>query len=265
VVKLDYILTHSGRKVSVASGVPSEEDIALSLSRQPRFGGMARRHWTVLDHSLFAAQLALHEFESPEIVLGLLLHDAHEWTGDIPTHFKTEHQRTLQRVVLDDRIFGSYFPGGWKYEEGMGLAFDTKIAEYDKRSLLAEALLVGPPCIKTSEDVELHFGARPRLKDLASLVIRLRHHRLGVDPNELNLGLQAGNVMDWLKSVRALRAQIEDRPPQHVCGLEGFDPMHGDDCPACVAAPKNGYGTLLPPGACLNEIQGGNSDATGIQ
>jgi len=27
---------------------------------------------------------------------------------------------------------------------------------------------------------------------------------------------------------------VEDKPPTHVCGLEGFNQMLGDVCPACT-------------------------------
>ena len=108
--KRDYILTYSGRMVSASQdSVPSESDIALSLSRQPRFAGMTRRWWSVLDHSIYVAELAIRDGESPRVVVAALLHDAHEFTGDIPTPFKTAEQKEMQRR-MDVQIFRAYLP-----------------------------------------------------------------------------------------------------------------------------------------------------------
>jgi 5'-deoxynucleotidase YfbR-like HD superfamily hydrolase len=69
------------------------------------------------------------------------LHDAHEaLTGDIPTTLKASEQRAVQHL-LDERIARDLFPGGAD-------AFareSAKIKEYDRRALLAEAFVVGPP------------------------------------------------------------------------------------------------------------------------
>lgn len=200
---LDYIVTHSGREVSVSRGVPSLEDLALSLSRQPRFGGACRVHWSVLDHSLYTAMLALRDGQSAEVQLVCLLHDAHEWTGDIPTHFKHPGQRQMQREQ-DWRIFGEQFPQG---DPEMAY-FSKEVKEYDRRALLAEAMVVGPPSFVYSADVQEHFGERPRLRDVVALVKSIEAGRLGVNPSELSYMLGASNVVWFLHEVRRLQQAV---------------------------------------------------------
>jgi len=196
----DYVVTYSGAEVSQTRGVPTEEDLALSLSRQPRFGGFCRRHWTVLDHSLFVSILAERDNQPAAVQLAALLHDAHEWTGDIPTHFKTEDQRDLQRN-LDFKVALAYAPQ-------VSLLFWNSVKEYDHRALLAEALIVGPPLFQFSRDVLEHFGARPNLRDVVALVVRLRRGELGVNPNELNYKLDAQNVKNFLTRLHRLQLEV---------------------------------------------------------
>jgi hypothetical protein len=195
---LDYIVTHSGREVSLTRGVPSIEDLALSLSRQPRFGGMCRRHWTVVDHSLFTALLAQRDGQPATVQMACLLHDAHEWTGDIPTHFKHPAQRQLQRM-LDFSIFHEYADA----------SYGVTTKEYDSRALLAEAVVVGPPAFKTTNDVLEHFGKRPRLRDVVALIKGLEHGDLGVNPSELLYLHDARNTRAFIAKVLILQNRIK--------------------------------------------------------
>jgi hypothetical protein len=136
-------LTYSGRLVTPETGCPTLGDIALALSRIPRFGGHCRRWWSVLNHSIFVYELAKQLREPNKVLLALLLHDAHEaLTSDVPTDFKPDAMKEVQ-ASLDDRIFTSYFAnygGAPGYQEVTG-----KIKHYDRRALVAEALVVGPP------------------------------------------------------------------------------------------------------------------------
>lgn len=200
---LDYVITYSGREVSPSRGVPSEADLALSLSRQPRFGGMCRRHWTVVDHLLYTALLAERDGQPTEVVLACLLHDAHEWTGDIPTHFKHPAQRNIQRE-MDYAIYDAYFPG-----RANGDTYRAVVKQYDHRALLTEALVVGPPKFKISSDVLEHFGERPRLKDVVALIKRINSGELGVDPSEQSYYAQARNAHAFLKKLREYRSKLQ--------------------------------------------------------
>jgi len=60
------------------------EDIALALSRQPRYSGQGMFFYSVAQHSMYVAATL-----PPSLRLHGLLHDAHEaYTGDIPGPLK---------------------------------------------------------------------------------------------------------------------------------------------------------------------------------
>jgi hypothetical protein len=84
---MTYLLTASGLKFDLLnprSEMIDIEDIALALSREPRFVGHTRFFHSVAAHSLLAAMLAPGEFK-----LEALLHDAAEaYLKDIPTPLK---------------------------------------------------------------------------------------------------------------------------------------------------------------------------------
>jgi hypothetical protein len=130
--------TASGRSVTMHHGAPSIEDIALGLSRQPRFGGQTRKPWSVLQHSMVCVFLARDTKQSARMQLLCLLHDAHESImGDVPTDLKTFGTKALQ-YDLDRRIYLELGLVPPTHEE-QGI-----IAHYDFRSFLAEAEAVGP-------------------------------------------------------------------------------------------------------------------------
>jgi len=162
-----YILTHSGQMVGADMGVPTVEDIALALSRQPRFAGHTRVPYTVLDHSLFACAMAAAEYPQDfKLQLAVLLHDAHEaLTADNPTPFKDKHIREIQEG-LDFRISGAVTRDKSEY---LFFLNSSAIKAYDTRALLAEAYVIGPPALVTIADVALHFGATPEPEDVTRL------------------------------------------------------------------------------------------------
>jgi 5'-deoxynucleotidase YfbR-like HD superfamily hydrolase len=160
-------LTTSGRLVKPGgTEYPSLIDIAVSLSRQPRFAGHCRRWWSVLDHTLFCDELVKAESGQRMFRLGVLLHDAHEAiTADVPTDYKVDGLKRSQQE-LDVLIFDAYYPAG--YREGWkSRGFDYATRRIDRRALCAEARVVGPPatpertlelfgvCEETVEDVKL--------------------------------------------------------------------------------------------------------------
>lgn len=151
-------LTYTGRLVDIdGPQAPSLIDIAVGLSRQPRFGGQTLQWWSVLDHSLFCDALVrsdLAERGYPPVAgayddaeslrrcrLAVLLHDAHEaLTGDVPTPLKTADFRAVQEK-LDVRIFNAFFPGGYGYFQG---DIFQLVKDIDKRALAAEAWAMLP-------------------------------------------------------------------------------------------------------------------------
>lgn len=161
---MTYILTNSGRRVGLEEGTPSIEDIALGLSRQPRFGGQTRRTWTVAHHSLFVADLAFelpskYHWQSAPLELYALLHDAHEAvTGDVPTPFKGDHLKGLQQS-LDARIFREHAPE-LLVDPAMFIKREV-VKNLDNGALLVEALRVGPAHVDSPRAVAEHFVSTP--------------------------------------------------------------------------------------------------------
>ena len=89
--------THSGADLDfLAPKNINLEDVALGLSRQPRFAGQTSKPFSVAQHSLLVARLC------PLHALQALLHDAQEaFLGDIPTPAK-EAMRTFGRSPYDE-------------------------------------------------------------------------------------------------------------------------------------------------------------------
>src|SRR5690349_18223634 len=163
-------ITYTGRNVKPNSNAyPSLVDIAVGLSRLPRFAGQGWRWYSVLDHSLFADELVQRTallpfqgvFQGDESHarrrwrLAVLLHDAHEaMTSDVPTPYKTDELRREQEQ-LDHNIFAAYYPvdGIWIDHPDMKNA----VKWIDRRALHAEARVIGPPA--EPERILNAFGA----------------------------------------------------------------------------------------------------------
>ena len=142
------MITFSGTRIEPSTkfdgaylGTPTLTDIALGLSRMPRFGGQTRRWWSVLLHSLVCYELAGDSMGTEKQLLLCLLHDGHEAiTADVPAFFKSPHLKEWQNEI-DERFFYS-----------LGLLpvskEDTEFVKMiDTLALRAEAELLGPPTI----------------------------------------------------------------------------------------------------------------------
>lgn len=89
---MNWMITHSGRRIDLPSpqrGQVHIGDVAVQLSRIPRFVGATLEPWNVAAHSLHCSALAEADGASMQAQLAALLHDAHEaYMGDIPSPFK---------------------------------------------------------------------------------------------------------------------------------------------------------------------------------
>ncbi|MCC2627772.1 MAG: uncharacterized protein K0S14_1422 [Thermomicrobiales bacterium] len=149
------MLTYTDRVVLPTVAAPSLIDIAVSLSRMPRFGGHTRRWWSVLDHTLFCDELVRAKTGTRMERIALLLHDAHEAiTGDVPTDAKGAGLKLLQGD-LDVAIMDAFFPGGFaRYT-----AYLNVVKHWDRVALVAEAHIIGPPVSERRlVDVEPRFS-----------------------------------------------------------------------------------------------------------
>lgn len=170
--------TYSGRNVTPENTEhPSLTDIAISLSRMPRFAGHTRRWWSVLDHTLLGLKVLEDRNEHREPKLVWLLHDAHESiTGDIPTPVKTPELRYKQEL-LDGLIYGAFAP-----------KIDLErwsVKELDRECMIAEAHIIGPqvPVGRLNEAFGYKIWAQDAVRILEKeLGVPLPYRILGIPP-----------------------------------------------------------------------------------
>lgn len=105
-----YMITASGRKVSLPQPMPNEifiDDIATHLARMPRYAGASIRPMSVAQHSVACAHLTvalardagLSDIPTDELVREALLHDAAEYlTNDIPSPIKLQFRKEWKRM-----------------------------------------------------------------------------------------------------------------------------------------------------------------------
>lgn len=215
-------MTYDGRLVRPGRDeAPSLRDIALSLSRMPRFAGHTRGWWSVLDHSVFMYLMAVEKdrLDFPDLHLAILLHDAHEAiTGDVPSDVKLAGVRA-QQAALDLVIVGEHFLLGAEHWAEL----KALVKEYDRRALHAEAWLLGPPGIvgMNNEEYEQTFGRRPLLwrQDVSFLATLRALGRFQATPDA---GLTGENVKKFIGLVEHLqRGVIADTPRNLIHHKEG--------------------------------------------
>ncbi|WP_018651587.1 hypothetical protein [Actinobacillus capsulatus] len=91
---MNIFITHGNRLIDFANPQNSDihiDDIIHHLSMIPRFGGKLDVHYSVLDHSVFAATIAKTFMKmEDEAVFAVLMHDAQEaYLGDVTTPLKS--------------------------------------------------------------------------------------------------------------------------------------------------------------------------------
>jgi uncharacterized protein len=108
---MNFVPTASGRRVDLARPEPIDidlDDIALALSRIPRWAGHTSRDWSIADHSLFVLEL-LQTYYAPNaskaLRLAALLHDAREaYTGDHVRPLIAETRRRSTSLITADAV-----------------------------------------------------------------------------------------------------------------------------------------------------------------
>jgi hypothetical protein len=165
--KAVYLTTMNGAVITKESGVPTLTDMAYALSRQPRWAGHTEGWWSLADHSVFVAQMA---GDDARLALAGLLHDAHEaLTGDVPTPFKSDELREVQKT-FDRRIFDAYFPGGY----AAALPYLEKIKALDARCIYAEAMVIGPYSTRDAAIIAERYGKTPNDRDVKAMQDAIR-------------------------------------------------------------------------------------------
>jgi hypothetical protein len=108
-----HILTHSGKLIDPFNPDPDMidiSDIAIALSRQPRFAGQTKLFYSVAEHSIRVSNKVDYRFK-----LTALLHDASEaYLLDIPRPLK---HRMPEYLTAEDNLmkiicnkFGAIYP-----------------------------------------------------------------------------------------------------------------------------------------------------------
>lgn len=192
------IVTYSGRTVlrGAVGDVPALGDIALGLSRMPRFAGQTRQFWSVLDHTLFMVELARtangsspFNFRVPIdddarrwLMRLALFHDAHEAiTADIPSTFKSSDMK-YEQSLLDARLFARYNVPTQVTSFNDVIDLHPLVANLDHVALLAEARLVGSPLFNNDAAVKKHFHDYPSGVAVSLLNTLLDHGVVGGGP-----------------------------------------------------------------------------------
>lgn len=169
------MITNSGRNVWPKGSehyehpgtAPSLDDIAIGLSRMPRFAGQTKLFYTVL----------LHTFVVSELVTGdariyALLHDAPEAVvADVPTPWKTNAARAregelMERICVEHHV-------AWPPPKDLW----AQVEDADAWALSAEAHVLGHPAAEhvwpQDEWHEYHFEAEYKTKAYIASGVRL--------------------------------------------------------------------------------------------
>lgn len=150
-------------------------DVALGLSRQPRYAGQTSRPYSVAQHCLFVAELV-----DPRLKAYALIHDAQEaFLCDLPTPAK-EALRALGDGSYDELEARLYYA----ICEAVGLErrMPIVISTWDKRAREIEMPMLHPG-----------FGPPKTCKALERI-----------------LRYPEGGRLEWLSAVQALRERVPD-------------------------------------------------------
>jgi hypothetical protein len=157
-----FIHTHSGQKVGPGYESPSVEDIAVSLGRICRFAGHGLRYWPVLLHSMIVADLCPVEYRG----LALLHDGAEAMISDIPTPFKSNEMKELEKKLLNSILLQHLTPESYS-------SFKTKSDDWKIIKLADEEAFLGEVwCVGTKALRDLYPDRCPQAEKLVRKYLR---------------------------------------------------------------------------------------------
>jgi hypothetical protein len=186
------IRTLSGRYIDLANPSPDDvdiRDIAGALSKICRFGAQVERFYSVAEHSVHCALVAIQDGLPPDGVLAVLMHDAAEaYTGDMvkPLKIMMPDFRKVEDAV--EAAIASRFAidfARWKAktrEIDLGMLFAERWALFSRDSFVwtneteSRLLSVVPDCWSPAEAQERFlqvFNNYHGECDLACLMMRM--------------------------------------------------------------------------------------------
>jgi hypothetical protein len=128
------LITYTGRLVDITDPQPITifpVDIAVGLSRAPRFAGHTKQLYSVAQHSDWCRQQAEIQYpNNPQLAFKVMLHDAHEYLlCDIPTPVK--------QLVSGYEVLAKKLQAAIHIRFGISISKDDEIiiAEIDKTAL----------------------------------------------------------------------------------------------------------------------------------
>lgn len=151
----NYIRTFTGQSLTFLNPHPDQinlYDIAIGMSRQPRFTGQTSKDYSVLHHTLNVVRITPHEFQKEA-----LLHDATEaYLCDMPAPIKAylPDYRALE-ARLDDTIRLKY---------NLPLAKSDAVREADHKIFSREAYVF-------MTLIQPDWGVDPTQKDLPLSIV----------------------------------------------------------------------------------------------
>lgn len=132
---MTWIGLAGGGRVDLLEPRPEQfaiEDIAIGLSRTPRFNGHTERFYSVAQHSLLASELVY-----PEHALAALLHDASE-------AYMADVNRPLKDLLLNYREIESRLMTAIAERFGFAWPLPPAVKQIDDRLLVTEKRLLQP-------------------------------------------------------------------------------------------------------------------------
>ena len=142
-----WIETSSGVRFSLADPSPADvriEDVAHGLSLLCRYTGQTDRFYSVAEHSVLCAEMAVGEGLPDPVQMACLLHDAAEaYIGDLSGPLKAllRDRGDLELDLVESRVLSVIL-------EGLGLGgacrFSADVGRIDRAVLAAEATVMLP-------------------------------------------------------------------------------------------------------------------------